>query len=149
MWGRGWFQKSPPPPKKKKKIWREKGTSYIGSKQISCHIPLLINKKCTPFPYSNGTFLALWEGRERAFMLKALNVCKTIRYTAYTCMFTKKKEYLLFLFLYSAQGNTKGRGPPLLFYCRARMRPRNFLLRLKLPAPATQVIGEQAADAAP
>ena len=82
-------------------------------------------------------------------MLKALNVCKTIRYTEYTCIFTNKNEYLLFLFLYSAQGNTKGRGLPILFYSRVRMRPRNFSLRLKLPAPATQVIGEQAADAAP
>ena len=27
------------------------------------------------------------------------------------------------------------------------MRPRNFCLRLKLPAPVTQVIGEQATDA--
>lgn len=71
----------------------KKGAKKV--RPVSYHIPLLINKKCTPFPYSNRTFLALWEGRERAFMLKVLNLCKTIRYAEYTCIFTNKKGYLL------------------------------------------------------
>ena len=66
--GEGVVPKKPPPPPTHththiKNMARKR---YIRSKNISCHIPLLINKKCTPFPYSNRTFLALWEGRERA-----------------------------------------------------------------------------------
>ena len=125
----------------------KKGAKKV--RPVSCHIPLLINKKCTPFPYSNRTFQALWEGRERTFMLKVLNLCKTIRYAEYTCIFTNKKGYLLVFFVERVRGNTKGRGPLAPFSSCAHMHLRNFSLRLKLPAPAMQVIGEQAADAAP
>ena len=47
-----------------------------------------------------------------------------------------------------ARGEHEGQGwPPILFSPRTRMGPRNFSLRLKFPAPAMKVIGEQAADA--
>ena len=85
----------------------KKGAKKV--RPVSYHIPLLINKKCTPFPYSNRTFLALWEGRERAFMLKVLNLCKTIRYAEYTCIFTNKKGYLLVFFVERA-GEHEGQG---------------------------------------
>ena len=80
-------------------------------------------------------------------MLKVLNLCKTIRYAEYTCIFTNKKGYLL-VFVERA-GEHEGQGAPAPFSSRAHMHVRNFSLRLKLPAPAMQVIGEQAADAAP
>lgn len=47
-----------------------------------------------------------------------------------------------------ARWEHEGQGwPPILFSPRTRMGPQNFSLRLKFPAPAMKVIGEQAADA--
>ena len=79
-------------------------------------------------------------------MKKTLNLCKTISCTEYTCFFTNKKECLL-VFLAERAGEHEGQGTSSPFSSRACMRPRNVCLRLKLPAPVTQVIGEQATDA--
>ena len=80
-------------------------------------------------------------------MKKTLNLCKTISCTEYTCIFTNKKGCLL-VFLAERAGEHEGLGwPPILFSPRTRMGPRNFSLRLKFPAPAMKVIGEQAAVA--
>ena len=110
----------------------KKGAKKV--RPVSYHIPLLINKKCTPFPYSNRTFLALWEGTERAFMLKVLNLCKTIRYAEYTCIFTNKKGYLLVFC--RARGGTRRAGglsllSPLVRTCIFEISP--FALNYRGP----------------